>query len=86
MSRLKLLDDVALEPSLPRPDLLDFSGHVEAIATSIIESSGPLVIHIDGAWGTGKHYIDNVQITHDAGANAAPDEGRYLERLEALCR
>lgn len=53
-SRIRLLDDSPLEGRSDQLDLLKFSDSVNLLAHSILRAKGPMIIHVDGAWGRGK--------------------------------
>ncbi|MET0074000.1 MAG: Ig-like domain-containing protein [Candidatus Thiodiazotropha lotti] len=48
------------------------SGQHESIDISAHISATTYIRFVRGAWGTGEHYIDNVQITYNAASNIAP--------------
>lgn len=53
LSRIHLLDDDPIGRSETR-DLLGFSGQVDLVLYALTHARGPMVIHVDGAWGRGK--------------------------------
>ncbi len=54
LSRVQLLDDAPITRLDEDEDLLGFSEQVEMIAATLARAKGPMVIHVDGAWGRGK--------------------------------
>ena len=68
---LKLLDDQPLDKVWPaQADVLSFAKQAELVADYIRDTAGPAVIHVDGAWGTGKSSFCNLV----AACCSKPDE------------
>ncbi len=54
INRVRLLDDAPIDGSEPKEDVLNLDSRVELYANTILKTLGPMVLHVDGAWGRGK--------------------------------
>ncbi len=81
MDRVRLLDDRPLDPTVEQPNA-DLMGLARLFAQSIRDAKGPMIIHVDGAWGRGKtsfcKYLDDVLSSSDSGVPRPATSSWYI--------